>query len=129
MATLIGSSKPPMLYDYYGFPREAYQITYPAPGDPFLAKRIVALLKEGNVASQIDSARGFDHGLFIPLKMMYPQAEIPALQISLLADLNASTHLALGEALSGLIKEHVLSSAPGFLPQPEGFLLRRNRGN
>ncbi len=114
VATLIGSPKPPMLYDYYGFPREAYQIIYPAPGDPSRAKRIVAVLREGKITSRIDSVRGFDHGLFIPLKMMYPQAEIPALQISLLADLNPSTHLALGNALKGLINENVLIVGSGF---------------
>lgn len=114
VATLIGSPKPPMLYDYYGFPREAYQITYPAPGNPSLARQIGDLLKENRVRSRIDSERGFDHGLFIPLKMMYPQADIPALQISLLADLNPSTHLALGNALRGLINENVLIVGSGF---------------
>lgn len=114
IATLMGASRPSMLYDYYGFPREAYQITYPAPGDTALANRIAGLLHESNLSSRIDVDRGFDHGLFVPLKMMYPQANIPSIQISLLADLKPSTHLALGKALRGLINENILVVGSGF---------------
>ncbi len=114
VATLMGAPNPPMLYDYYGFPREAYQITYPAPGNSSLAKRIADLLRESHLPSRIDGDRGFDHGLFIPLKMMYPQADIPSIQISLLADLKPSTHIALGKALRGLINENLLVVGSGF---------------
>jgi 4,5-DOPA dioxygenase extradiol len=112
--TLMGSPNPPMLYDYYGFPREAYQITYPAPGNPQLAQRIAELLQKQNLRSRIDDARGFDHGLFIPLKMMYPQADIPSIQISLLADLKTVTHIALGNALGDLMNENILVVGSGF---------------
>ena len=114
VATLMSASAPEMFYDYYGFPEEAYAITYPAPGSPELANRIAGLLKENGVASRLDPKRGFDHGLFIPLKMMYPQADIPSLQLSLLRGLNPSAHLALGKALRGLMKENILVVGSGF---------------
>src|SRR5664280_2260788 len=82
-ATLLGANATSMFYDYYGFPDEAYEVTYPAPGSPHLATRIAELLRKSNLPAQIDPQRGFDHGLFIPLKLMYPQADIPSLQLSL----------------------------------------------
>jgi 4,5-DOPA dioxygenase extradiol len=113
-ATLLGSPNPSMFYDYYGFPDEAYAITYPAPGSPELANRIVGLLNENNIPTRIDPQRGYDHGLFIPLKLMYPQADIPALQLSLLRGLNPAAHLALGKALRGLMHENILVIGSGF---------------
>ena len=114
VATLQGNAKPGMFYDYYGFPQEAYEITYPAPGSPALAARIVDLLTASRVPSAIDHGRGFDHGLFIPLKMMYPLADIPALQVSLLNGLDARTHIDLGKALGGLMSENLLIVGSGF---------------
>src|SRR5690348_3094015 len=67
--TVMTAARPPILYDYYGFPPESYRITWPAPGDPRLAARVRALLDEAGIASAEDSARGFDHGTFIPLKL------------------------------------------------------------
>jgi 4,5-DOPA dioxygenase extradiol len=114
MATLLGAQHPQMFYDYYGFPDEAYEITYPAPGSPELAKRIAELLNKKNIAARVDPQRGFDHGLFIPLKMMYPQADIPSIQLSLLRGLSPVTHIALGEALRALMKENILVIGSGF---------------
>jgi 4,5-DOPA dioxygenase extradiol len=113
-ATLLGAEAPPMFYDYYGFPQEAYQIQYPAPGYPELAGRICGLLTENNIPSQIDPQRGYDHGLFIPLKMMYPGADIPCLQLSLLRGLDPAAHLAVGKALRGLMQENLLVIGSGF---------------
>jgi 4,5-DOPA dioxygenase extradiol len=113
-ATLMGAQTPAMFYDYYGFPDEAYEITYPAPGSPELAERIAGLLKEKAIATRIDSKRGFDHGLFIPLKLMYPEADIPALQLSLLRGLNPAAQIALGKALRGLRNENILVIGSGF---------------
>lgn len=113
-ATLTGAQRPPMLYDYYGFPKEAYEITYPASGSPDLARRIAALLGGGGIPARIDAKRGFDHGLFIPLKMMYPEADIPCLQISLLTGLDAQAHISLGKALGGLTDQDVLVIGSGF---------------
>lgn len=113
-ATLLGAHNPPMLYDYYGFPDEAYDITYPAPGSPDLADRIAQLLKKNNIPIHIDLQRGFDHGLFIPLKLMYPQADIPSLQLSLLRGLKPAAHIALGKALRELMHENILVIGSGF---------------
>jgi len=113
-ATLLGASNPAMFYDYYGFPDEAYQITYPAPGSPELANKVAGLLNQHQIPARIDLQRGFDHGLFIPLKLMYPQADIPCLQLSLLHSLDASAHLALGKALRGLLDENILVIGSGF---------------
>ena len=112
--TLLGAAQPPMFYDYYGFPPEAYQITYPAPGSPGLAQRVAGLLEENGLPARIDPQRGFDHGLFIPLKLMYPQADIPSIQLSLLRGLDPAAHLALGKALRGLIQEDILVIGSGF---------------
>jgi 4,5-DOPA dioxygenase extradiol len=113
-ATLMGAQDPAMFYDYYGFPDEAYQITYPAPGSPEYAGKIAGLLKENNIPSRIDPQRGFDHGLFIPLKLMYPEADIPCLQLSLLRGLNPSAHIAMGKALGELKDENILVVGSGF---------------
>ena len=113
-ATLLGAQAPPMFYDYYGFPAAAYEITYPAPGHPGLASRIVELLNRQGMPAQIDSRRGFDHGVFIPLKLMYPQADIPSLQLSLLRGLDPAAHLALGQALRELLQENILVVGSGF---------------
>ena len=113
-ATLLGAHTPPMLYDYYGFPNKAYEIKYPAPGSPNLANRIAELLQKANIPAHIDPQRGFDHGLFIPLKLMYPQADIPSLQLSLLRGLNPATHIALGRALRELMHENILVVGSGF---------------
>jgi 4,5-DOPA dioxygenase extradiol len=112
--TLLGAENPPMFYDYYGFPEETYEITYPAPGNPELVNRIVALLSEKNIPSQIDPRRGFDHGLFIPLKLMYPEADIPSIQLSLIRGLDPAAHIALGKALSSLMQENILVVGSGF---------------
>jgi 4,5-DOPA dioxygenase extradiol len=114
VATLLGAQMPSMFYDYYGFPNEAYEITYPAPGSPGLANRIIELLRKGNIPAHLDGERGFDHGLFIPLKMMYPQADIPCLQLSLLRGLNPTAHISLGKALRELRPENILVIGSGF---------------
>jgi 4,5-DOPA dioxygenase extradiol len=114
IATLTGAQTPPMFYDYYGFPDKAYVITYPAPGSPELANRVAGLLIKNNLSARIDPRRGFDHGLFIPLKLMYPQADIPSLQLSLLRGLNPTAHIALGKALRELMYENILVIGSGF---------------
>jgi 4,5-DOPA dioxygenase extradiol len=113
-ATLLGSAQPPMFYDYFGFPPAAYEINYPAPGHPQLAKQIAPLLEEAGIATQIDLHRGFDHGLFIPLNLMYPQANIPAMQLSLINGLSPMTHLSIGKSLSKLGHQNLLVIGSGF---------------
>lgn len=114
VATVMDAPRPPLFYDYYGFPDEAYNITYPAPGSPALSKRIVELLNRNQIPVGVDSQRGFDHGLFIPLQLMYPEADIPALQLSLLRGLNPVAHIALGKALRELLGENILVIGSGF---------------
>jgi 4,5-DOPA dioxygenase extradiol len=114
IATLIGAPTPPLFYDYYGFPEKAYEITYPAPGNPELANRIAGILNKIHISACIDHKRGFDHGLFIPLKLMYPQADIPSLQLSLIRGLDPAAHIALGKALRGLLPENILVIGSGF---------------
>jgi aromatic ring-opening dioxygenase catalytic subunit (LigB family) len=113
-ATLLGAEAPPLLYDYYGFPEEAYALTYPAPGNPGLAHRIARMLQQNEIPTRIDVRRGFDHGLFIPLKLMYPEAEIPCLQLSLVRGLDPVLHIALGAALRDLKRENILVIGSGF---------------
>ena len=113
-ATVLGAEQPAMFYDYYGFPEKAYAIKYPAPGSPGLAKKVVGLLEKEGLEARVDHERGFDHGLFIPLKLMYPQADIPALQLSLLRGLDPAAHIALGKALRGLKDEKILVIGSGF---------------
>lgn len=113
-ATLLGAPNPPLLYDYYGFPKEAYSITYPGPGSPGLADRIAGMLGARGIPARLDPERGFDHGHFIPLKLMYPEADIPSVQLSLVSGLNPATHLELGRALRGLIGENILVIGSGF---------------
>jgi len=114
VATLLNAPTPSLFYDYYGFPEEAYEITYPVPGSPALAERIVRLLNRNQIPAGFDSLRGFDHGLFIPLKLMYPEADIPSLQLSLLRGLDPSRHLSLGKALHELLNENILVIGSGF---------------
>ncbi len=114
LPTVTGGAAPPLLYDYYGFPEEAYSIAYPAPGKPRLARTIRRVLVENGIAAGLDDQRGFDHGLFIPLKIMYPKADIPCVQLSLLAGLQPDEHLRLGRALRQLRRENLLIIGSGF---------------
>ena len=111
---LLGAQNPPMLYDYYGFPDQAYRITYPAPGNPKLAERVAGMLRDNDFSVKIDRERGFDHGVFIPLKLMYPEAAIPVVQLSLIRGLNPAAHIALGQALRELLTENILVVGSGF---------------
>ena len=105
--TVMTSERPPMLYDYYGFPPEAYTITWPAPGHPAVAARARALLDAAGFRSASDAARGFDHGAFVPLKLAYPDADMPTVQLSLKRGLDPEEHLAMGRALAPLRDEGV----------------------
>ena len=91
---------PEMLYDYSGFPPEAYKLNWPAPGAPELADAVYQTLKDYGFAPNFHRDRGHDHGTFIPLMLAYPNAEVPVVQVSLKRGLNAEEHLALGQALA-----------------------------
>lgn len=111
--TVMSAPRPPMLYDYYGFPEAAYHVTWPAPGDPALAERVRGLLGAAGIESADAPTRGFDHGTFVPMKLSYPRADIPTTQLSLIAGLDPAAHLALGRALSPLRDEGVLIVGSG----------------
>lgn len=111
--TVTSGEKPELIFDYYGFPEHTYQLTYPVPGNPALARRVTGLLKNAGLTAREDAERGFDHGMFIPLKLMFPQADIPVVQLSLGMDLDPKSHLAVGEALAPLRNEGVLIVGSG----------------
>jgi aromatic ring-opening dioxygenase catalytic subunit (LigB family) len=104
---------PPLLFDYYGFPEHTYRLTYPAPGSPKVAGRVRALLGEAGIASAEEAERGLDHGVFIPFLLIYPDASIPVVQLSLRQDLDPAAHLAIGRALAPLREEGVLIVGSG----------------
>ncbi|MEQ1504867.1 MAG: class III extradiol ring-cleavage dioxygenase, partial [Myxococcota bacterium] len=93
--TVTTAARPPMLYDYYGFPPESYTITWPAPGAPALAERVRGLLSDAGLRSAASPDRGYDHGTFVPLKVAWPGAEVPTIQLSLVQGLDPAAHLRL----------------------------------
>lgn len=112
--TVTGGAAPPLLYDYYGFPEESYRIQYPAPGAPALAGEVSGMLQAAGIEARMDDERGFDHGVFVPLKIMYPAAQIPCVQLSLQAGLDPAQHLRIGRALTGLRRRGLLILGSGF---------------
>lgn len=113
-ATITAGEKPSLIYDYYGFPEESYHINYPCLGDPALAEQVHQLFGASGMVSQLDSDRGFDHGMFVPLKIMYPDADIPTVQLSLLHSLDPEVHLVMGEILHDLDYQNLLIIGSGF---------------
>lgn len=114
--TVLTGDAPSLLYDYYGFPPHTYELTYPAPGAPGLAARIQALLQRAGFECGGEAERGFDHGVFIPLKVVYPDADIPIVQLSLKAGLDPMDHVRAGQALAPLREEGVLILGSGMSP-------------
>lgn len=112
--TITHNAHPSLIYDYSGFPESAYEIQYPAPGEPELAHKVFTLLGQQGITAQLDERRGFDHGLFVPLKIMYPAADIPCIQLSLLRSLDPGAHIKMGEALANIDDEGLLIIGSGF---------------
>jgi aromatic ring-opening dioxygenase catalytic subunit (LigB family) len=110
---VTGQARPDLVYDYYGFPPHTYELTYPAPGQPDLAAQVVQMLNADGASAQLDTERGFDHGMFIPLKVMLPDADIPVIQLSLRQDLDPQAHLQAGHALAGLREQNILIVGSG----------------
>jgi aromatic ring-opening dioxygenase catalytic subunit (LigB family) len=129
VVTIQNNSAPPLLYDYYGFPESTYQITFPAPGAPEIAARISELLKAANIERTYDHARGFDHGVFIPLKVAFPSADVPIVQDSLLASMDPAEHIRLGQALAPLRDEGVLIIGSGMSYHNTRTLMSHMRGS
>lgn len=113
VASITNAPAPGMLYDYYGFPSESYEFIYPAPGSPALAKQIQQLLLNHTLDARLDNQRAYDHGTFVPLMLIYPDADTPVVQLSLLTSLDPATHIALGKALAPLREQGVLIVGSG----------------
>jgi aromatic ring-opening dioxygenase catalytic subunit (LigB family) len=110
----VGSTpRPPLIYDYSGFPPHTYQLKFDAPGSPELASRVRELLAGAGIASGEDTRRGLDHGVFVPLLVAMPEADIPVVQLSLNRNLDPELHLAAGRALKPLRDEGVLILGSG----------------
>ncbi|MGH1414440.1 MAG: DODA-type extradiol aromatic ring-opening family dioxygenase [Pelagimonas sp.] len=110
---IMGAAKPPMLYDYSGFPPHTYDITYDAPGAPDIAARTLSLLQNAGISAHIDTDRGFDHGLFAPMEIMYPKADMPIFQVSMLKSYDPADHIAIGRALKPLRDEGIMIVGSG----------------
>jgi len=113
IVTVSTATEPGMLFDYYNFPAHTYELSYPAKGDPDIAARVRELLSAAGIPSAEDDQRGFDHGVFIPLMVAYPDADVPVVMLSLKDTLDAETHFVIGKALEALRDDNVLIVASG----------------
>lgn len=111
--TLSLASQPGTIHDFGGFPEELYRMTYPAPGAPELAKEVAGRLEAAGMPSRLDPTRGLDHGAWIPLKLMYPHADIPVVQLSIQPRQGPAEHWRLGEALRPLREDGLLVIGSG----------------
>lgn len=112
---ILTNPTPPLLFDYYGFPESSYQYQYPIVNSLELIDDVKAQLQENNIAFSSNDHRGYDHGVFVPLMMLYPDADIPVIQISLQSNLDPERHLALGQSLSKLRDKGVMIIGSGYI--------------
>jgi aromatic ring-opening dioxygenase catalytic subunit (LigB family) len=111
--TVGAAARPELIYDYSGFPEHTYHLSWPAPGDPELAERVAGLLAKAGLPSAVSRTRGYDHGVFVPLKVAVPEAQIPVVPLSLVHSLDPELHQAAGRALAPLRDEGVLIAGSG----------------
>jgi aromatic ring-opening dioxygenase catalytic subunit (LigB family) len=111
--SFTGAEHPSLIYDYSGFPPETYQLRYGVPGAPALAKRVAKLLQDAGLQATVDEARGLDHGVFVPLKVVFPDGDIPLIEMSVEEGLNPELHIGAGRALAKLRDEGVLILGSG----------------
>jgi aromatic ring-opening dioxygenase catalytic subunit (LigB family) len=121
--TVQTSPKPGMLFDYHGFPAHTYELSFPAPGHPALARKVAAALGGVGIKTREDAKRGFDHGVFVPLLLAFPEASVPVFQVSLHDSLDALLHIKMGAALAPLRGEGVLVVGSGFLTHNLGRMM------
>lgn len=113
VVTINSAAQPSLYFDYYNFPPHTYELTYPAAGHPELANTIESLLGDASIACRQDPEHGFDHGVFIPFMLIYPEADIPIVQVSLTTSLDPAEHIALGRALAPLREQNILLVGSG----------------
>ena len=111
--SVTGDEKPAMIYDFRGFPDALYRIVYPAPGEPAAAVKVAGLLEAAGFAPAVVRDRGYDHGTWVPLSLLYPAADVPVVQLSVQPQLGAAHHLAIGRALASLKNEDILVIGSG----------------
>ena len=112
--TVMSNPRPPMIYDYSGFPEFTYHVQYPAPGAPELAARVQQLLRQAGFTAPADESRGFDHGVYAPFYVIYPEANVPIVQLSIRSDFGPEAHLSAGRALAPLRREGILIVGSGY---------------
>jgi len=112
--TITAQANPELIYDYYGFPASAYEVKYPSPGEPELAKQVQQIFKQSGIPAKLEYKRGYDHGVYVPLTLMYPAADIPVVQLSLVNSLNPAQHIDIGKALQSLDYDNLLVIGSGF---------------
>jgi len=113
VALLTGNPKPATIHDFGGFPAELYRLAYPAPGAADVASEAVALLKAAGIAAGVDGCRGLDHGTWVPLRWMYPDADVPVVQVAVQTELGTAHQLRVGRALAPLADDNILVIGSG----------------
>ena len=119
---VLGVAAPPMIYDFGGFDPKLRQIVYAAPGDPALARRVAGLLADADLPATVDTRWGYDHGTWVPLALMYPDADIPVVAVSVQPHQNARHHFELGRALAPLRADNILVVGSGSLTHNLGAI-------
>jgi 4,5-DOPA dioxygenase extradiol len=126
---VVGDAHPGMIYDFGGFPDALYKIVYPAPGDPLVATKVAGLLEAAGFAPALVDNRGYDHGTWVPLSLMFPHADVPVVQLSLQPNLGAAHHVALGRALTSLKDENIMVIGSGTASHNLAEYYHHGRGN
>ncbi|MGI2175850.1 DODA-type extradiol aromatic ring-opening family dioxygenase [Shewanella ulleungensis] len=124
---ITAGQQPETIHDFYHFPDELYQIRYPAPGAPKLAQRIATLFADSNINAKLDSQQGWDHGVWIPLRLMYPQANIPIVQISINTRIGAAQNYRYGQLLAQLKNDNILIIGSGGISHNLAEVFKRTK--